>query len=497
MRAAAWREHVPLLLIAALYAVWSWVSGPPVFDSLDGTEFVICARGLEIPHPPGYPLFVFLLRAATAILPCPVIDYSCVRVVTTLLAAMGLLAARAALRELGLGRVASTGGALLFYTLAPVASQTNIVEIHGMAMLLAFAAVALRSSRLGPYAFSLSVFGGHPVSALLLPLVLTRRFRERWAVLAAIPASLWLFVPIRATFPALSHYSYPASLDLLGRYMGLYGPRLDAPGLRNLSVMLKDLGLVSGGALLGLIAGGGRWRPRAAAGSLLGLLFVSSYNIVDIDSLLWIPLLPLSVWAAAGLEGLLRRGRAGRAAAAVLVAASVAAGSVGAWRGGDVSASLLSRDMLRGVGYRGAYCTVGFVTFHTAYLMDVEDRRPDIIPLDTYECYYRLPPPDSLPPEIAGRTVFTTRGWEQDRMKLAGMLFTSDTMSVDWEMFDIFRRDHDIPDGYASDAVAEVWARRAIQTEDPMLRDSFEKRAMDYAVSPLATRRIQIILETL
>ena len=47
------------------------------------------------------------------------------------------------------------------------------------------------------------------------------------------------------------------------------------------------------------------------------------------------------------------------------------------------------------------------------------------------------------------------------------------------------------PDPMAMDIVAEAWARRMIQTEDPILKDSFYLRAIEFSATLITRRRIE------
>ncbi|MDP9034955.1 MAG: hypothetical protein M3O50_09110, partial [Myxococcota bacterium] len=68
------RAAVPLLA-AASYAVLSFASAPPWPDDWDGVGFVESIRDFDLarfhPHPPGYPVYVALLRVTAAIVRDP------------------------------------------------------------------------------------------------------------------------------------------------------------------------------------------------------------------------------------------------------------------------------------------------------------------------------------------------------------------------------------------------------------------------------------------
>jgi len=461
------RLLLPALLLAAAVAALAWFSGPPEFDFLDGTEFAVCAGSASVPHPPGYPLFTFLLRTASVVLPSERPNYGALRIVTVLLAAAGTVTGVFVLSDLGAGVFAALAGSLLFFTLGGVMDQTNLLEVHALSILLVLAAIRMRRGRGAPYMFSLSLFGGHPVSILLAPVVLGRRFLGRWLVLAAIPAGLWLFVPVRSTFQALCHYSRPSTSFVLWKYFTLYGGKFTSLSARAADALLASVGPVSLAVLLVFVVLSGRIRWRLLASALAGFVFLSFYYMGDTNSLLWVPLLPLVLWAAEGIGRLASRGLPAAVLAGTLVAASAASGTATAWRAEDESASLLSRDMVRGVGFEGVYVTIGFLTFNTAYLLDVADLRPDILPMDEYECYFRIPPPPWYPAEVAGRPLYTNRGWDQEALSPHGLLFSADTGAVDWSRYDVFSLEGPVHDGYTAEEIREAWLRRLAQTTDP------------------------------
>jgi hypothetical protein len=456
------------LPFAAVVSAIAWISGPPEFDFLDGTEFALCSAGLNIPHPPGYPLFMFLLKAVSPLLPGASLDYGCLRMVTAFLAAAGTITGAFVLAGLGAGVFASLLGSFLFFTLGTVMDQLNLLEVHGLSILLVLAALRLRSSRCGPYMLSLSIFGGHPVSALLAPALWSRRCLQRWGLLAAIPASLWLFVPVRSTFDALCHYSHPGTLYVFWKYLTLYGGKFTSLSSRAADALFNGTGPLSLAVLLAFILLSGRVRWRLLASFLAGFIFLSFYFMGDTNSLMWVPLLPLCIWAADGIRRLASRGRAAGVLAAAMVAVSAVSGTVRAWRADDISASILARDMTRGVGFEGVYITIGFLTFNTAYLLDVLDFRPDILPMDEYECYFRIPPPPFYPAQIAGRDVYTNRGWDQAALSPGGLLFSATGAEVDWTIYDVFTLDGPIHDRYSMDEIRDVWLKRLLQITDPV-----------------------------
>lgn len=486
---------LPLIGLALAAGGIALVSGPPSFDYIDGTEFVIAGRNMDLTHPPGYPLYVSFLRLFSLTAPCGSLDYSCFRLFSAMVAGALSVSAWAALRSMGAGYGSALAGSAMIATSAPVLAQLNLVEVHGAAMALALAAVALRRSRAGPYSFSLALFGGHPISVCLLPAALSRRYRQRWVVLAAVPASLWLFVPLRSTFPGLCHYSRPGGAIPVWRYLGLYGRRLDLPSLEGPGALAGSMGIPALIAVLMLVILSRRWSWRLFLSFSAGLLFISSYSIPDTESIAWIAALPLLMWASLGLTRLLEGSGPGKLAAALLLAVSVLGGTVQAWRGGDRAAETIAGDYLRGAPPEAAFVTSGMSTFHTAYMLEVLDRRPDIVPMDSHRCLFRIPPPDVLPAAVGGRPLVAVRAWDSDDLHLHGLLFGSGQGQVDWSSYEVYAYEGPVHDGFASDEMAEMWARRGIQAGSSDERLRCREKALDLAVSDMTRERVRILFE--
>lgn len=490
------RRYFSLVLIAAAaVSAAAWFTGSPDFDFIDGSEFVVCGRNLELPHPPGYPLFIFVLRLFSVIIPCTHLDYACFRIASAILAGAGVIVTYAAIRSFRCTRAGALAGSVLLFTLGPVMGQLNIVEIHGFAILLVLTALALRNSPAAPYFFSLSIFGGHPLSALFLPSLISRKFMRRWVLFTIIPLSLWLFIPIRSTFQAVCHYSHPANASLLWNYLTMYGSRLTIPSLRGFEALYRSAGIVSLAVIVILVLYSRRWSWGLFLTAVAGLIFLSSYSIPDTASILWILLVPITIWSSFGLSRMLSGGFCERTAVWIMLLASILSGISHASRRNDTTASLVARDFIRGAAPEAVFISIGMTTFHTAYLLEVEDRRPDILPMDTYRCFFRIPPPSELPDFISGRQVYAVRGWNQAEFSLNGLLFTVKGDSVNWNIYDIFRYEGDVHDRFASDDIAELWARRAIQSVDENDRLICEEEAMNHVENGIAEERIRIILE--
>lgn len=149
--------------LAVLVFLLCALSGPTTIDATDGAELAVSGHRLEIPHSPGYPLLMCALRLGGFR------DYDHLRLLACALSGLAAAAVYAAIRSFGPGPPASAGACLMVVTSGAVLGQIHLLEIHGLALLLAACAVALRRTRLGPYAMGMSVFGGHPLSVVLGP----------------------------------------------------------------------------------------------------------------------------------------------------------------------------------------------------------------------------------------------------------------------------------------------------------------------------------------
>jgi hypothetical protein len=446
--------------IALAVGVAALASGPSAFDAVDGAELSLAGSRMEIAHPPGYPLLLLLLRLGGAS------TYPGHRVLTSVLAGLAAACVYGAVRSFGRSRPASAGASLLLALSPPVLGQLNLLEVHGLSLLLCGLALMLRRRPAGPYLLGLAVFGGHPASLCLLPAFLGGRCRLSSLALAALPATLLLYIPLRAEEATLLHYTSPDTFGQWISYLGLYGGRVAGPSAPRLLELLGAPGPVAGAALaVALLSGRPRsWRLPMAA--LLALLFVVSYDVRDLYAYWWLVLLPLAPWLATGLERIRTAGRGPLPMAAVVVAGAVA-GLAGAWRSGDVAARRVACDMARGAGPDGIYCTVGHQTFYAAYLLETDDLRPDLVPADMYGNLFgmRLGSPDGtgIPDSLGRRPVYATRGWRS--LPLKGLLFTVDGPGLPWDRYEVFASPPQTDDPLARDQLAECWLRRALSEE--------------------------------
>jgi len=481
MRPALSRTLILPLAVAAA----AWLAGPPSFDAIDGSEFVVASNQLSLCHPPSYPLFLMLLRLA------PGSGYSSARILCCAVAGVMSWLALSLLRSHGLRPSTAALGTILLISLRPVLAQLDSVEVHGLAMALVMAALLFGGGRAGGYLFSLAVFGGHPLSVLLAPLA-RPSFASRLFLMAAIPATLLLYVPLRAGAATTIHYTHPAALEHYLAYMGLYSGRLGAPSPAHLGTALGSLGIV-GGAVLSLLALAGRPRPPEMAAFALGSLALACYRVPDPDSMVWVPVLPAWLAASRGLERISAHGRTARAAVAAAVLLSALTGIHAASRRTDSIAARWAGDIQRSTPPEAVLCTVGHDAFYLAFLGQVSDRRPDLVPVDLYGNCFDLRLGHPLPADLGGRPVIATRAWDDPGFLPGGLVFSSPPRTPDWQALDIFRFEGRSPDAFAMDMVAEAWMRRALQAP-PDDRSSFAREARRWASTPTARERMETAL---
>ncbi len=478
------RLTAALTLSAVCFAV-VLASGPRDFDHVDSTDMLNASRRLSIAHPPGYPLLLMSLRLF------PGEGFLSGRIMTAMTA--GLLAGLAFLVA---GRATpapamASAAALLLVFFPSILLQLNTVEVYGPALALLLCAVAAGRSRIGPYLFGMAVFGGHPICLLAAPLAVTRAWRRTWP-LALVPATLYLYIPLRAAASVNPHYTHPAGPAGLAAYMTLYSGRLGMPDPTGL-LQVANPAFILPAAVLTALAALGRPGRREIAAALLSLIFFLCYRVPDPHAFLFPLVLALWFPAVRGMGRLALRGRAAGAAALSAAALSAVAGIHGAWRGGDHVAPALSRDMMRQVPLDAVYCTIGHDTFLACHLLEGLDMRPDVIPADLYHNYFSLMLSEPLPAVLSDRRLVATRAWSSPDLRLSGLLFRGDGVIPDWESMDFFLLEASSPDPQAMDAAAEAYARRAVQEEEP-LRGEYAGLALESAATGLTRRRVEAIL---
>ena len=470
------------------------LSGPPSFDATDGAEFAVCGSELQIAHPPGYPLFLMLVRLFSMIF-SPL--YGHLRLLNCFIASTALIAGVAAFRQSGLEFRSALAGSILFLTAAPVMSQFNSLEVYPLAILLVLAAISLKETKLAPYTSGMALLGGHPISLLNSPLFFS--LKKKWLLMLTffIPVPLLLYVPLRSGACRIAHYGHPANLNALISYFTVYSGRFNIPSLGRLFEALAFIG-IPGGIVFVLLAGAaGKFKAKRDISSILGLLFLASYELPDPAGQLWILLLPLSLRCAAGIELLFKKGNFARLIALLLVAVSAVSGVISSDRSKDDIAMLWTLDVLNSIPPDDIYRPVAHDTYYAAYVVNTLEIRPDIILSDPFGNYFEFSPPGPIPPLIGERAVHISRAWNREEyFSLQGLLFSPNGMEkthIFWNRMAIFDFDSSSPDPMAMDIVAEAWIRRMIQEEDPLMRDSFYLKALDFSCTPTTRSRIEDI----
>jgi hypothetical protein len=289
------------LLLVALVLL-RVASVPPWPDDWDGIGFVESIGRFDLdhfaPHPPGYPVYVVLLRAAGLVIQGPVAAANAVAVVSGL-AATALLGF-AGLRAFGSGRAA--GWLLAFTALTPLAWRA-CTAIGSEAPALAVAGAGLVSAtmagRARAWGIGAAIGLGLGVRLSWAPLYLAFLFlaapgERRKAALVAVVAALSWAVPFVALVGP-THLARLAMTHAGGHFERWGGTTLTEPGASRLPYLARDvfvdglgvdsdpLGIAIGALGLGLLAlGGVAWRRRGWPHARLGFLLL--------PYLLWIAL---------------------------------------------------------------------------------------------------------------------------------------------------------------------------------------------------------------
>lgn len=471
--------------LAALVAGVCLFTGPGSFDAMDGAELAVAGMRLEISHSPGYPLLMWILRVSGRR------SYQDLRLVTCLISGLAAGCVFLSVRSFGAKRLASMAASLLFVSSAVVMAELNILEVHGLSLLLASAAIALRNTPLGPYAFGMSVFGGHPLSVFLLPMVISRMWLKR-SYLALIPATIWLYVPLRAPSASVMHYGGPATLEEFYHYLSMYGGRITAITFSGVGNLVSRIGALT----LGVFIAGtlmSRFCARTAL-ALLGILAVFFfYRIPDICAYSWIVLLPVTVVVADGFQRIIVRHRI---PAAILittfVAASVFSGINTAVDNRNDSMEVIVSDLFRGIPHERVFCSTGGTSYYIAYMMENEDMRPDLLAIDTYGIVHSLSLihriSGGIPSEFGGRPVHATAAWGV--LPPSGILFSIEERVTDWSIYDVFSADIKPSEEMVGDMIAEIWCIRALQEESNEAAFHALEKAAEYAVSENAVSAV-------
>jgi hypothetical protein len=356
---------------------------PSLGGTIDSAEFQQAAYSLAVVHPTGYPLYLLLARAWITVVPFgdPAFRVNLLSVVFAALAAWLLYLT---VYQLTRSVPASVAGAILYGVQAIPWAQAGVAEINSLTtMLIGVAFLALLKWGEGAWpltAFAL-IYGlavsHHRTALLYAPLLLafgllaarrgtSRRLNWRDAGLSIglflLPFTAYVYLPLRGdTNPA-----YPNNWEGFSTWFtggsalatlegSLQRPDLLVPRLRSIALgqvfwrpqgwLLALLGIPAIVAVVLKIVGG-RFAARqpdrirlldAAALSLyfgaflLGLLFATLYDILDVGDYLGVVVFMWCVVVGVGLfvvgtylEGLIRRWRASPGSAAIAQSAIVA-----------------------------------------------------------------------------------------------------------------------------------------------------------------------------
>lgn len=228
---AEWRAAICVTVVA--FIVYMRTLCPTIAPG-DSGELAVAATTLGIAHPPGYPLWTLLGRAAVLALPgTPAYSLNLFSAVCAALCS-GLVAA---LLTLWTGRVfAACAAALAFAWARAVWVNAVVVEVYSLNLLLSMAALffAVLARRGRPTLFALSAYtlglgaSNHPFALLVGPLVLGLALGPGRTPAETFDVRLRRLMPMAGLFLlGLTVYFY-----LPARWMA--GPEMNWGGIRNL-----------------------------------------------------------------------------------------------------------------------------------------------------------------------------------------------------------------------------------------------------------------------
>jgi hypothetical protein len=271
-----------------------FASAPPWPDDWDGIGFALSIERFDldqfIPHPPGYPVYVVLLRAAALVVHDRVAAANTVAILSGL-TAIGLISL-AGKRALGSARAAAWLGA--FVALAPLVWRTSTAvgsEAPALAIAAAGLASATASTRRAAWGIGAAVGIGLGVRLSWAPLylallLLVPRGERLRASLVAVGATVAWALPL-AWIVGPSHLARLAVTHADGHFHTWGGTTLREPGPRRLVYLARDvlvdgigmdrdaLGIAIGACALVLLAIGARaWQRRGWPHARLLLLLL-------------------------------------------------------------------------------------------------------------------------------------------------------------------------------------------------------------------------------
>jgi hypothetical protein len=408
-------------------AVYAFTLAPSL-GFVDSGELAAAAHSFGIPHPTGYPLFVWLAGAWSR-LPIGTVIFRLnlfCAIVTALAAAvcvdlMWRLLARARV-PVPARSTAALAAALLFALNRTVWSGALSLEVYALhALLLLLVLDALARAREGGegrwrwLAFALGLaFANHLTTVQLLPGLLLAVLLERAAVPrpARWPGLAGCFVlgllpyaslPLRAAQDPLLNWGEPRTLPALLHHVSgaefrerfFMGPLPFLGALRRFALELPEQSgvLTLALACLGALA---VWRSDRRMAIVLGAWLVTSigvaasYTIPDIDSYFLLAVLVVALLAGHGVAALAawsRAGWVGPAAGAAAVAALLLGNRVVSERGNYLVQDF-AENMFRSLEPRAI--VVSYQWDHwvspALYLQGVEGLRPDVLVIDKRLC---------------------------------------------------------------------------------------------------------------
>lgn len=410
----------PAALALAFAALYLRTLCPTVYLG-DSGEIAAAIAGGGIVHPPGYPLFTLLGRAALLGVPVGEPAYR-IGWVTALAAAAAVGVLYAVARELGARPAAAALAAAGFGASSTFWGQSTRVEVYSLHVLLTAAALlgAARYRRTGsrPDLGLAALAGGlgaahHLTIALVAPAVLLLCGPRLWrdplpvprlltaAGLALLGPLFYLLLPVWSAADPVQNWGRPETPALLWNHVSarLYQGALRVPTPGYLASRLRESGILAlenlPWGLWALSLVGGWWlarRDRGAAAAVLVLALVPAaynqcYHIEDIAAYflpVWLAaflLLGLGATAAAGL-------RPGGARVLALAAVALpAALVVRNWRENDLSGATWVREFAR---HKLACAPPDALmithedpdTFPVWYVHRILGVRPDVLPVD-------------------------------------------------------------------------------------------------------------------
>jgi tetratricopeptide (TPR) repeat protein len=261
------RENAAAFAVAiAAFIVYAATLCPTIYAG-DSGELAVAAATLGIAHPPGYPLWTLLGRLAVLFLPGTPAHSLNLFSALCAAAAAGFLAK---LLTMLTARVFSSAGAALAFALArAVWSNSVVVEVYALNLLLTIAAITLavaaRRGRRSFFALSAYVLGlgiaNHPFALLAGPIVLAAALvpdamewdvqrRARWilpmGVCLVLGISVYLYLPIRWSASPAMNWGGIRNLSEIWDHVtrSQYGGLGEASAKTSLGLRLRVFGLV-------------------------------------------------------------------------------------------------------------------------------------------------------------------------------------------------------------------------------------------------------------